>query len=196
MIFRETRLAGAWIVDLERREDERGFFARVWCQREFEAHGLTARVAQANTSCSRAPGSLRGMHYQLPPHAEAKTVRCTHGAVFDVIIDLRPHSPTCGDWLGVELSAENGRMLYVPEGFAHGFQTLTAEAEVTYMVSEFYTPAAEHGVRFDDPAFAIAWPIPVSCISAKDASWPDYAGPRARPGPAVERASRILEAVP
>jgi dTDP-4-dehydrorhamnose 3,5-epimerase len=175
MIFTETRLAGAYVIDPQLLQDDRGFFARSWCQREFEAHGLTPRVVQANLSYNKRKGTLRGMHYQLPPHAEAKLVRCTRGAILDVIADLRPGSATAGQWIGVELTAENHRMLYVPEGFAHGFQTLADDTEVTYQVSEFYTPGAERGVRYDDPALGITWPLPVSVISEKDRSWPAYA---------------------
>lgn len=174
MIFSETKLPGAVVIDIEKRGDQRGFFARGWCQREFEAQGLTARVVQANISVSHAKGTLRGMHYQAAPYEEAKVVRCTRGAIFDVILDLRPASPTYKQWLGVELTAANYRMLYVPEGFAHGFITLMDEAEVTYQVSQFYTPEAERGVRWNDPAFGIEWPVPVTVISEKDSRWPDY----------------------
>jgi dTDP-4-dehydrorhamnose 3,5-epimerase len=176
MIFSETRLPGAFIVDLEKRVDERGFFARGWCQHEFEEHGLVAHVAQTNISYSQRRGTLRGMHSQAEPYAEAKLVRCTRGAIYDVIIDLRPASPTHRQWVGVELTQPNYRMLYVPEGFAHGFITLEADTEVTYQVSQFYTPAAERGVRWDDPAFGIRWPVAVQVISDKDRSWPDYTG--------------------
>jgi dTDP-4-dehydrorhamnose 3,5-epimerase len=174
VIFTETKLPGAYVVDVERREDDRGFFARGWCQREFEAHGLTARLAQVNLSYNKKAGTLRGMHYQRAPWEEAKLVRCTAGAVYDAIIDLRPDSPTYRQWVGVELTADNYRMLYVPEGFAHGFQTLTDGAAVTYQVTQFYAPGAEGGVRWDDPAFGVEWPLPVGVISEKDRSWPDY----------------------
>ncbi len=176
MIFTETELKGAYIIDIERREDDRGFFARTWCQQEFEAHGLVARVVQANTSYNRRKGTLRGMHYQRAPHAEAKLVRAVRGAIYDVIIDLRPDSPTYKRWIGVELTADNRRALFVPEGFAHGFQTLEDDTDVIYQVSAFYTPGAEGGVRYNDPAFAIEWPLPVSVISEKDAAWPDFTG--------------------
>jgi len=175
VIFTETKLAGAFIIDLEQRADERGFFARSFCAREFAAHGLNPQVVNTNVSHSARRGTLRGMHFQRPPHAEAKLVRCTRGAIYDVIIDLRAGSPTLGQWLGVELTAANYRQLYVPEGFAHGFQTLEDEADVVYQVSEFYTPGAEGGLRYDDPAFGIRWPLPVSVISPKDAAWPDFA---------------------
>ncbi len=176
MIFRETELKGAFIIELEKLEDARGFFARAWCQKEFEAHGLTARLVQCNLSFNKKRGTLRGMHYQAAPYEEVKLVRCTRGAVYDVIIDLRPESPTYKQWLGVELTADNYKMLYVPEGFAHGYQTLTDDAEVFYQVSQFYTPASERGVRWDDPAFGIEWPeTDTRIISDKDESWPDYA---------------------
>ncbi len=177
MIFAETELSGAFVVDLERREDERGFFARAWCAREFADHRLSARLVQCNLSFNRLRGTLRGMHYQVPPHAEVKLIRCTRGAIHDVIVDLRPDSPTYKEWLGIELSAENGRMLYVPEGFAHGYQTLADDTETFYQVSEFYAPGAEQGVRWNDPSFRIEWPLAVSSISEKDASWPDYEDP-------------------
>jgi dTDP-4-dehydrorhamnose 3,5-epimerase len=175
MIFTPLELDGAYIVDLELREDERGFFARTWCGDEFEAHGLNAAVVQCNLSFNHRRGTLRGMHFQRPPHGEAKLIRCTRGAIFDVIVDLRAHSGTYARWLGVELSADNRRALYVPEGFAHGYQTLVDDTETLYQVSEAYTPAAEGGVRWDDPAFRIEWP-PVErlTISEKDRTWPDY----------------------
>ena len=173
MIFTETRLAGAYVIDPERREDERGFFARVYCEEEFRAHGLMPHIAQANISHNRLRGTLRGMHYQRPPHGEAKLVRCTRGAIHDVIVDLRPDSPTYLQWIGVDLTADNRRMLYVPEMFAHGFVTLEDDTEVTYQVSEFYTPGAEGGIRWDDPALGIEWPVEVRVISEKDRSWPD-----------------------
>ena len=174
MRFTETPLAGAFLLEIEPREDDRGFFARTFCRREFEAHGLNPAVAQANTSFNRARGTLRGMHYQLPPAAESKLVRCTSGAVHDVIVDLRPESPTYLRHYGVELTAENRRQLYVPELFAHGYLTLTDGAEVVYQVGEFYTPGAERGIRWDDLALGIAWPIPVSVVSDKDAAWPPF----------------------
>jgi len=174
VIFTEIKLKGAYIVDLEKREDERGFFARGWCQNEFEAHGLAPRVVQANISYNKKRGTLRGMHYQLAPYEETKLVRCTRGALYDVIVDLRPTSPSYKQWFGVELSAENYKMLYVPEGFAHGFITLQDETEATYQVSQFYTPGSERGLRYNDPAFGIEWPVEVRVISEKDKSWPDY----------------------
>jgi dTDP-4-dehydrorhamnose 3,5-epimerase len=175
MIFTPTRLEPAHIVDFEKREDDRGFFARAWCQQEFEAAGLETRLVQCNVSFNKRAGTLRGMHYQLAPHAEVKVVRCTRGAIYDVIIDLRPTSPTYKQWLGVELSAANGRALYVPEGFAHGYQTLEDDTETLYQVSEFYAPEAERGLRWNDPAFGIDWPNgEPRVISPKDASWADY----------------------
>ena len=175
MIFTDTELPGAYVIDLERREDDRGFFARTWCADEHGELGLAARIAQANMSWNPRQGTLRGMHFQRAPHAEVKVIRCTRGAIHDVIIDLRPDSATFKRWIGVDLTAENGRALYVPEGFAHGFQTTAPDSEVHYLVSEFYTPSAEGGVRWDDPAFGIVWPDPENAfLSPKDASWPDF----------------------
>ena len=174
MIFRETQLHGAYVFDLEKHEDERGFFARTFCRKELEAHDLIADVAQANTSLSKARGTLRGMHYQKSPHEETKLVRCTRGALYDVIIDLRPDSSTYKQWVGVELSAENYRMLFVPKNFAHGFITLTDDTEANYLVSQFYAPGSELGIRWNDPQFNIQWPIDVQVISEKDGSWPDF----------------------
>lgn len=174
MRFTPAPLDGAWIIDLERREDPRGWFARTFCRREFEAHGLEPVIAQANISWNARKGTLRGMHYQVPPAAETKLVRCTRGALWDVIVDLRPDSPTFLRHFGVELTAENGRQLYVPELFAHGFLTLADDTEVAYQVGEFYTPGAERGIRHDDPALGIEWPAPVAVISEKDAAWPAF----------------------
>ena len=185
MRFTETKLKGACILDLETRTDDRGFFARSFCQKEFEQHGLRPLVAQCNCSYNLRKGTLRGMHYQLPPAAETKLVRCTRGAVFDVIVDLRPESPTYLEWIGVHLTEGNRRQLYVPEMFAHGFLTLTDGAEVVYQVGEFYTPGYERGIRYDDPALDIRWPIPVEVISPKDESWPAYA-PQYQPNPQLE----------
>ncbi len=175
MIFTETPLAGAYTIALEPREDERGFFARAFCQNELAAHGLETGIAQANMSYNFKRGTLRGMHYQLPPHAEVKMVRCIAGAIYDVIVDLRPGSPTRLKWHGVELSAANRTMLYVPTGFGHGYQSLTDDSEVLYLVTEFYAPGAERGLRWDDPAIGIRWPIPNPILSPKDAIHPDYA---------------------
>ena len=174
MIFTQTKLEGAYILELEKRGDDRGFFARTFCRKEMEAHGLIPDVAQANTSLSKTRGTLRGMHYQKAPYEETKLVRCTRGALFDVIIDLRPDSPTYKQWVGVELSAENYRMLFVPKHFAHGFITLADDTEANYLVSQFYAPGSELGIRWNDPVFNIKWPIDVSVISEKDANWPDF----------------------
>jgi dTDP-4-dehydrorhamnose 3,5-epimerase len=174
MIFEETQLQGAYILGLDKLKDERGFFARAWCQKEFREHGLNSRIAQANLSYSAKKGTLRGMHYQNSPYEETKLIRCISGAIYDVIIDLRPESPTYRKWTGVELTSKNRKMLFVPEGFAHGFQSLEDHAEVFYQVSQFYTPGAESGVRYNDPEFAISWPLKVSVISEKDAGWQDY----------------------
>lgn len=172
MKFTKTDLADAVLIELEKREDERGFFARTFCIEEFDRAGLETRFVQANHSHNVAAGTLRGMHFQRQPHGEIKVVRCVRGAIHDVIIDLRPESATYRRWQGFDLDAESGRMLYVPAGFAHGFQTLTDETDVTYQVSYPYTPAAEGGVRWDDPMFGIVWPRPVTVISDKDAAWP------------------------
>src|SRR4051812_44942418 len=172
MIFTETVLAGAFIIDIERRGDSRGFFARTFCQHEFEDHGLKPVIAQANLAYNAKKGPLRGMHFQFPPAAETKLVRATRGAIYDVIVDLRPESPTYLQHVGVELSERNRRQLYVPELFGHGYLTLTDGAEVTYQVGEFYTPGAERGLRYDDPALSIEWPVTVEVISEKDANWP------------------------
>ena len=172
MIFTETPLAGAFVLELEPRADERGYFARTYCAHEFEEHGLTPAVAQCNLSFNSKAGTVRGMHYQLPPAAEAKLVRCTRGRIVDVIVDLRPDSPTHLQHFQVELSDDNHVALYVPELFAHGYQALTDGAEVMYQVSEFYTPGAEQGYRPDDPALGIAWPMEITVVSEKDASWP------------------------
>ena len=176
MKFIETPLADAYLIELEPMADERGFFARGWCSREFEEHGLAANIVQANVSFNHNAGTLRGMHYQVAPHEETKLVRCTSGALYDVIIDMRPTSATFEQWYGVELSAENRKMLYVPHGFAHGYQTLIDGTEAFYQVSEFYAPGAEQGIRYNDARFAIEWPLPVQVISGKDENWPDYSG--------------------
>ncbi len=172
MIFTESELQGAYIIDLEEKHDHRGFFARTFCAQEFEAHGLKSVVAQCNLSFNHKQGTLRGMHYQISPAAETKLVRCTQGAIYDVIIDMRPESPTFLSHFGVELTAENHRALYIPEMFAHGYQALTDGAEVMYQVGEFYTPGYERGLRYDDPFFNIRWPREVTEISEKDSNWP------------------------
>jgi dTDP-4-dehydrorhamnose 3,5-epimerase len=174
MIFARTKIPGSWIIELEKFEDERGFFARAWCKNEFEARGLSQEWVQANLALSKKKGTLRGLHYQVAPYEEVKLMRCINGAIFDVIIDLRPDSPTYKQWLGVELTAINHRMLYIPENCAHGYQALTENAEVFYQVSQFYAPEAERGVRYDDPTFGVEWPLKVQMISDKDRSWPDY----------------------
>ena len=171
MMFTETRLKGAFIIDLERREDERGFFARAFCQREFEAHGLKPVIAQANIGFNRRKGTLRGMHFQFPPAAETKLVRASRGAVLDIIVDMRPESPTYLQHVTVELSAENHRGIYIPERFAHGYQALEDNTETTYQVGEFYTPGSEGGLLYDDPGLGLTWPLPVAVMSEKDRQW-------------------------
>ena len=180
MVFTETRLKGAFVIDPEQHTDERGYFARTYCQREFAAHGLNAKVVQASLSYNAKRGTVRGMHYQLFPHEEVKLIRCVRGALYDVAVDLRPDSPTCGQWTAVELSAEPGkaaRMFYIPEGFAHGFQTLEDHTEILYQMSAFYVPEAGRGARWNDPAFAIEWPLPVAVISERDRTYPDFVVP-------------------
>lgn len=172
MRFEETRIPGVHLVHLEPRADERGHFARVWCVREIREAGLDPRVVQINTGFSRRMGTVRGMHFQRSPHEEIKVVRCTRGRIFDVALDLRPDSRTYGEWFGVELSPDNGRMLWVPEGCAHGYQTLDDGSELLYTTSEFYAPENAFGVRHDDPAFGIEWPLEVAVISEADRSWP------------------------
>jgi dTDP-4-dehydrorhamnose 3,5-epimerase len=173
VIFKETGLAGALELELERIEDARGFFARVFCAREFEARGLATRFVQSSLSWNARPGTLRGMHFQIAPHRETKLVRCTAGAVWDAIVDLRRDSATRLRWFGTELSAENRRMLYIPAGFAHGFITLQPGSEVFYEMDEFYAPQAGRGVRWNDPAFGIRWPRSPEVIAERDASYPD-----------------------
>ena len=172
MIFQETRLPGAFIVELQPRDDERGFFARAFCGREFADHGLRMNVAQANLSHNARKGTLRGLHYQAAPATEPKFIRCVRGAIWDVIVDVRPESPTYLQHISVELSAENRRAIYVPDRVAHGNQALTDNAELLYFVGEYYTPGCERGLRYDDPVLGIAWPLPVSVISDKDRAWP------------------------
>ena len=173
MIFEETALSGAFIIERERLEDERGFFARTWCQRELEEHRLETRLAQCNISFNRVEGTFRGMHYQEAPHEEVKLVRCTRGSILDIIVDLRPESPTYKEHLSVELSEDNRRMLYIPTRFAHGFLTLADNTEVFYQMSEFYAPEAARGFRWNDPAFEIQLPIEVIVISERDQTYPD-----------------------
>jgi dTDP-4-dehydrorhamnose 3,5-epimerase len=176
VIFQQTELQGAFVIELDKLQDQRGFFARTWCEKEFAEHGLTPVVHQVNASFNIKKGTLRGMHYQTSPYQESKTVRCTRGAICDVIIDLRKESPTFKHWIGVELTADNYKMLYVPEDFGHGYITLEDNTEVTYQVSEFYTPGAEKGIRWNDPTFDIHWPETVQVISDKDANWEDFRG--------------------
>lgn len=172
--FTETSLPGAFVIDLEPHQDERGFFARTFCAAEFEKHGLDARVVQCNLSSNLKAGTLRGMHFQAPPMSEAKLVRCVRGAIHDVVVDLRPQSATYRQSFAVELSRENRRALFVPDMFAHGFQTLTDDAEIEYQMSEFHSPTAARGFRYDDAAFVLRWPLPVSVISAQDLAWPPF----------------------
>jgi dTDP-4-dehydrorhamnose 3,5-epimerase len=171
VIFTETKLEGAFVIDIDRKEDNRGFFARVFCQHEFEEHGLEPVIAQANIAFNRRAGTMRGMHFQYPPATETKLVRCNRGAILDIIVDLRPESPTYLDHIAVELSADNHRALYVPGRFAHGYQVLEDMTETSYQVGEFYAPGHEGGLRHDDPALGLSWPLPVSEISEKDAGW-------------------------
>ena len=177
MRFVETALHGVWIVEMVPVEDTRGHFARSWCSRDFASRGLSVDLSQCSISRTRKKGTIRGMHYQRPPKEEAKLVRCTRGAVFDVAIDLRPHSPTFMHWEGRELTAEGWRMLYIPEGCAHGLQALQDDSEVSYMISAEFAPETAAGVRWDDPLFAVRWPLQVSSLSEKDRSYPDYVPP-------------------
>ena len=172
MLYRETGLEGAYVIDLEKRGDERGFFARFFCAEEFAKMGLKSQFVQVNNSLSAQKGTLRGLHYQLAPKAEVKVVRCIQGALWDVIVDVRPNSPTYKKWFGTELTAENRRMMYVPEGFAHGFTTLEDNTEALYLVSEVYSPTHERGIRYDDPALQIQWPLSPVVISEKDLNHP------------------------
>ena len=174
MIFKETALQDAYVVDIDPVEDSRGFFARTWCRREFQVLGLNPEAVQCNLSFNHIRGTIRGMHYQAAPHSEIKLVKCLRGAIYDVIIDLRPKSPSFRAWLGIELNENNRRMLYVPEGFAHGYQTIEDNSEVFYLVSNFYHPESERGIRWNDPAFKIEWPLKASLVSPKDSSHPDY----------------------
>lgn len=174
MKFHPTPLKDAYTIELEKRGDDRGFFARFFCENEFGAQGLVTRFVQVNNSLSAKKGTLRGLHYQLAPAAEVKVVRCIRGALFDAIVDIRPDSPTFGKWFGAELTAENRTMMYVPRGFAHAILTLTDDTEALYLVSDFYSPENERGVRWNDPRFNIAWPITPAEISEKDGKWPDF----------------------
>lgn len=174
MIFTQTTLPGAYVIDLEKRGDDRGFFARAFCEREFVEHNLVTHFVQVNNSLSARKGTLRGMHYQLAPKAETKLVRCIRGALFDLILDLRQDSPTFGQSFGVELTAENRRMMYVPKGFAHGFITLLEDTEAFYFVDEFYGPDCERGIRWNDPRFNLSWPLAPTVVSDKDAGHRDF----------------------
>jgi dTDP-4-dehydrorhamnose 3,5-epimerase len=176
LLFTETKLKGAFVLEIEPREDNRGFFARTFCQHEFQSHGLNPLVVQCNIAYNKKKGTMRGMHFQNAPHAEAKLVRCTRGAIQDVVLDLRPGSPTFKQWVSAELTEDNHKMLYIPEGCAHGYQTLSETAEVLYQVSQFYAPDSASGVRHNDPAFGIKWPLEVTSISEIDKKWPDFKG--------------------
>lgn len=183
MRFIETGLDGAYVIEPELKSDERGFFARSFCAAEFERHGLTAKFVQCNISHNKTRGTLRGLHYQAEPESEAKLIRCTRGAIFDVIVDLRPDSPTFGKWVSADLSAENYRMMFAPEGFAHGFQALADDTEVFYQMSRPYREALASGVRFDDPGLAIAWPIEDPIVSARDMDLPPLRAAAGRGAP-------------
>ena len=174
MKFVEIELSGAHVIEPEKLGDERGFFARIWCEKEFADHGLKPGIVQSNVGFSPKAGTLRGLHFQIQPHAEIKVLRCPRGAIFDVIVDLRPESPTFKQWHGVELSAENGKMIYVPEGFAQGYLTLAENTEIYYHTSEFYHPESASGIRYDDAEFALEWPVPIEVISDQDQNWPDF----------------------
>lgn len=178
MQFSPLSLDGVWLVALEPRVDDRGFFARSWCQQEFASRGLNANLVQCNISFNIHPGTLRGLHYQIEPFAEAKLVRCTRGAIYDVVVDLRPTSATFLQWIAVELRSNQYQMLHIPEGLAHGFQTLTPETEVFYQMSTVYYPEAARGIRWNDPTFTIAWPLQNPILSDKDQSYPDFIPPK------------------
>jgi dTDP-4-dehydrorhamnose 3,5-epimerase len=180
MIFTETNLKGAFVIDIEPHEDSRGFFARGFCQHEFEEHGLKPVIAQANVALNHKKGTLRGMHFQFPPAAETKFVRCTRGAILDIIVDLRPESPTYLQHVGVELTEDNHRGIYVPERFAHGYQVLQDRTETSYQVGEFYAPGYEGGLRYDDPLLGLQWPLPVTVVSEKDQAWAPLAEQEAK----------------
>ena len=174
MIFHETSIPGAYLIDIKRIEDERGYFARAWCQNEFRQNNLKYDFVQTNVGFSKCTGTLRGMHFQNNPYQEVKLIRCTRGAVYDVAVDLRANSPTYKKWLGVELNEDNSSMLYIPEGCAHGYLTLADNSEICYMTTQFYMPEYAAGVRFNDPAFGIQWPIKILTLSEKDLNWPEY----------------------
>jgi dTDP-4-dehydrorhamnose 3,5-epimerase len=174
MIFASTRLEGALLIDIEPIKDQRGFFARTWCRRELAARGLDTEIAQESVSYNRLRGTVRGLHFQRPPYEETKIVRCVRGAIFDVILDLRPHSSSYLQWQGFDLTAENRRAVYIPKGFAHGFQTLAESCEIAYQISTFYAPEVACGYRYDDAAFRITWPLPPTMISERDLGWPKF----------------------
>jgi dTDP-4-dehydrorhamnose 3,5-epimerase len=174
VLFRETKLPGAFVIELQEHKDDRGFFARSWCQKEFQAHGLNAQTVQCNVSFNKVKGTVRGMHYQVPPCAEAKLVRCTRGAIYDVIIDLRRESATYKQYVSEVLSSSNYKALFIPEGLAHGFQTLEDNSEVFYQMSEFYSPEHQRGLRYNDPALRISWPIEATVISDRDRNYEDF----------------------
>jgi len=174
MIFQKTKLPGVFEIQIEAKPDDRGIFARTWCQEEFASQGLSSRLVQCNLSFTTQQGTLRGMHYQVAPHEETKLIRCTRGAIYDVVLDLRPDSPAYKDWVAVELTAGKRNMIYVPEGCAHGFLTLQDGTEVIYQMSEFWNPESSRGVRWDDPAFQITWPAKVEVISERDRTYPDF----------------------
>jgi dTDP-4-dehydrorhamnose 3,5-epimerase len=174
MLFTQVKLKGAYLIELEKRTDDRGFFARAWCQKEFQAQNLVSQFVQCNLSWNKSKGTLRGMHRQVSPHEESKLIRCTRGAVFGVMLDLRRDSPTFKQSQGFELTEENHKSIFIPGGCAAGYQTLKDSSEVVYLVSEFYSPGSEEGIRYNDPMFGIEWPTEVKVVSEKDASWPDY----------------------
>ena len=174
MVFNETPLKGAYVIEITKIGDERGFFGRSWCRKEMQQAGLDANIAQVNTSLSRSKGTLRGLHFQVAPYQESKLIRCTRGAIYDIIVDLRPDSATFRRWFGAELSADNHHALYSPKGFAQGFITLEDNSEITYFSSDFYAPGKDRGIRYDDPQFGIELPIAPVVMSDKDCSWPDF----------------------
>jgi dTDP-4-dehydrorhamnose 3,5-epimerase len=174
MEFTKTTIPGVFVVAIDRKQDDRGYFARVWCESEFKAHGLSSNISQENVGFSHRKGTVRGIHFQLDPESETKLVRCTRGSVFDVAVDLRPTSPSFCYWVAVELNDSNGRMLYIPEGCGHGYQTLMDNTEITYQTSRPYAPGLSRGFRYDDSAFQIDWPLPVSIISDADKAWPEF----------------------
>jgi|WetSurSiteA1Bulk_404760.scaffolds.fasta_scaffold00183_8 dTDP-4-dehydrorhamnose 3,5-epimerase len=174
MIFTETKLKGAFTIEIKKIGDDRGFFGRSWCKKEMEEHGLEGSIAQINTSLSKFKGTLRGLHFQIAPYQECKMIRCTRGAIFDVIVDLRPGSATFLQWVGEELTMDNHKALYSPKGFAQGFITMTADAEITYFTTDFYAPGMDRGVRWNDPQIGIQWPLQPAIISDKDQTWPDF----------------------